>query len=205
MKKLLYLLPLLLGIIACGAQPQPTQGVAEIVNATLTAIVQDYLQVIPSQPAITPAPIQVQPTAIRSEPASTDVPVSNGSMTYFWPSNLPAGFALNRENSRAGADGFVLTFMDSSQGIDLRLAGGAEADKYKYCINLENSPSEPVMVRGQEGCYPPSTGGGFGVEWKENGIHYSVGGMSVSREFALATAEQLETVDLTTFLTRLGP
>ena len=46
MKKLIYLLPLLFGLIACGAQPQPTQNVNEIVNATLTAIAQNNPQVI---------------------------------------------------------------------------------------------------------------------------------------------------------------
>jgi hypothetical protein len=63
MKKLLYLLPLFLGVFACGAQPQPTPNVADIVNATLTAIAQNNLQVVVLQSTFTPTPVQVQPTA----------------------------------------------------------------------------------------------------------------------------------------------
>lgn len=63
MKKILYLLPILLGIIACGAQPQPTPNIADIVSATLTAIAQTNLQVIAPQPTFTSIPIMVEPIA----------------------------------------------------------------------------------------------------------------------------------------------
>jgi hypothetical protein len=53
MKRILYLLPLLLGIFACGAQPSPTQDVSNIVNATLTAIAQNNLQVATPQSILT--------------------------------------------------------------------------------------------------------------------------------------------------------
>ena len=46
MKKILYLLPLFLSILACETQPLPTQDVSNIVNATLTAIAKNNLQVI---------------------------------------------------------------------------------------------------------------------------------------------------------------
>ncbi|MBE0670577.1 MAG: hypothetical protein IH588_08320 [Anaerolineales bacterium] len=60
MKKIIYLLPLLLGILACGAQPQPPQNVSDIVNATLTAIAQNNLQVITPQTII--ATTTIEPT-----------------------------------------------------------------------------------------------------------------------------------------------
>jgi hypothetical protein len=41
MKKLFYIIPLFLCILACGMQPQTRQAVAEMVNATLTAIAQN--------------------------------------------------------------------------------------------------------------------------------------------------------------------
>jgi hypothetical protein len=97
------------------------------------------------------------------------------------------------------ANGFVLDFMDSNQGIDLVLRGGAEADQHKYCASYENNLSTPVTVRGLAGCFPAATGGGFAVEWRENGMHYIVGGSGISEEIALATAEQLESLDLSTF------
>ena len=61
MKKILFLLPILLVILSCGAQPAPTQDVSSIVNATLTAIAQANPQVIAPQSTFTPIPIQVQP------------------------------------------------------------------------------------------------------------------------------------------------
>ena len=61
MKKILFLLPILLVILACGAQSSPTQDVSRIVNATLTAIAQANPQVIAPQSTFTPTPIQVQP------------------------------------------------------------------------------------------------------------------------------------------------
>ncbi len=205
MKKLLYLLPLLLGIFACGVQPQSTQNMADIVNATLTAIAQNNPQVITPQTTFTPISVQASPTAIQSEPVPSDSPTPTGTITYFWPTVLPEGFVLSQENSHADSGGFALEFMDSNQGIVLRLLGGTEADQYQYCVSLENNPSEPVTVRGLEGCFPAATGGGFAVEWKENSTHYIVGGMSVSKELALTTTEQLESLDLSTFLARLVP
>ena len=68
MKRILYLLPLLLGIFACGAQPSPTQDVSGIVNATLTAIAQNNVQVVAPQATFTPIPIQMQPTATQVAP-----------------------------------------------------------------------------------------------------------------------------------------
>ena len=94
--------------------------------------------------------------------------------------------------------------MDSNLGIVLRLLGGTVADQYQYCVSYENNPSEAVTVRGLEGCFPAATGGGFSVEWKENGTHYIVGGMSVSKELALTTAEQLKSINLSTFLAAVG-
>lgn len=204
-KKSLYLLPLLLGIFACVAQSSPTQNVSDIVNATLTTIAQNNPQVIAPQTALTPSSDQVQPTAPQPESSLSASPASTGNITYFWPSVLPEGFILSPENSHANANGFALEFVDSNQGIVLRLLGGTEADQYQYCVNNENNPSEPATVRALGGCFPAATGGGFSVEWKENGTHYIVGGMSVSKELALATAEQLESIDLSTFLARLVP
>ncbi len=54
MKNLLYLLPLLFGILACGAQPQSTQDVTTIVNATLTAVALNNPQVVAPQFIFTP-------------------------------------------------------------------------------------------------------------------------------------------------------
>jgi uncharacterized lipoprotein YajG len=79
MKKILYLLPLLLIILACGAQPSSTQDVSNMVNATLTAIAQNNPQVVPLQLSATQtaSPIStavqqvVQPTLSSQSPATS--------------------------------------------------------------------------------------------------------------------------------------
>lgn len=70
MKKIIFLIPLLLAALACGAQAQPTPDVAGMVNATMTAIVQTP-QHETLQPTETPFPIQ---TATETE-LSTLVPI----------------------------------------------------------------------------------------------------------------------------------
>jgi hypothetical protein len=70
MRKILYLLPLFLSILACGTQPLPTQDVSNIVNATLTAIAQNNLQVIAPQPTFTPISIQTQPVIVQLQPTA---------------------------------------------------------------------------------------------------------------------------------------
>jgi hypothetical protein len=53
MAKLIYLLPLLLGVVACGAQPEPIQNVSDIVDPTLTAITENHPQVLTPQTSLT--------------------------------------------------------------------------------------------------------------------------------------------------------
>ena len=61
MKKILYLLPLLLIILACRPQPAPTQDVSNMVNATLTAIAQNNPQPLATQ--VTPPAQPIATTA----------------------------------------------------------------------------------------------------------------------------------------------
>jgi hypothetical protein len=83
MKKLLYLIPLLLGILACGAQHQSTQNVTNIVNATLTAIAQNDPQVVAPQPTFTPISVQVQPTTTQQvEPEERNFTLSLDILRY---------------------------------------------------------------------------------------------------------------------------
>ena len=53
MKKIFYLLPMFFTLLACGAQPSPTQDISNIVNATLTAVAQNSPQMETPQTAPT--------------------------------------------------------------------------------------------------------------------------------------------------------
>lgn len=213
MKKLLYLIPVLLVIVACGAHSQPDPNIADMINATLTSIAQNAPQDIVPQSPSTPISVEVQLTAPQSQPLPSDTPTSITqsqslplssfapieNITYFWPRTLPEGFDMNCETSYANSSGFMLTFINPSIGA-ISLMGGAEVTQ-----NCDNNPGESVKVRGLGGCFPYGTGGGFAVAWKEYDTYYSVGGLVVSKELALTVAEDLNPLDLYTFLTRLGP
>jgi hypothetical protein len=91
MKRILYLLPLMLCILAYRAQPSPTQDVSGIVNATLTVIAQNNVQVVAPQATFTPIPIQVQSTA--TQVASTVLPSRSPSMETITGSlSFPSSF-----------------------------------------------------------------------------------------------------------------
>ncbi len=180
-KKILFLLPLLLGILACGAQPLPAQDVGQIVAATLTAAAQSNPTAPAPQAGITPAPLPGQPTA---------APVS--SLHYYWPTTRLEGFVVNPSESRASAAGFTLEFDNFPAGQVLRILGGEDAGQYAFC----GGDSTPHLIRGFEGCYSPSTGGGFGVEWMEDGVPYSIGGMGMSQDLTLQVAEGLEALEI---------
>jgi hypothetical protein len=64
MKKYLFLLPVLLALAACGAQPAPAQDVAERVDATLTATAQIELQ--PTPTLTPPAEVVVSPLSLEA-------------------------------------------------------------------------------------------------------------------------------------------
>lgn len=185
MKRLLFLLPWLLGILACGTQRLlPTQDVSNIVNATLTAIAQNNLQGSALPPTFTPVPIQ-------------ELPTTSSGLHYYWPTNLPEGYVLKASNSGASGSGFGVEFINPSVGT-ISIWGG-DSVQLAYCA----AGSTPQIVRGFDGCFPRSTGGGFSVQWKETDIPYSVGGLGLSKELALQLAEQLESLDSNTWKARL--
>jgi hypothetical protein len=189
MKKILILLPLLICTLACsGISFFSPQDVGNMVNATLTAIAQTNSQGNDIQSTITEEQTQETPS-INSN--------SSSGLHYYWPTILPEGFSLNALNSAASADGFALEFINPSIGT-IAIWGG-DRFQFSYCP----TDSTPQTVRGFDGCFPPSTGGGFNVQWNEMGVPYSVGGLGLSRDLALQIAEQLESLNLITWQERL--
>lgn len=189
MKKILPVLPLFLGILACGIQSPPTQDVDIIVNATLTAIAQNDSQGSAPQSTLTPVSIHELPTTILTAPSG---------LHYYWPTTLPEGFVLNTSNSDASDNGFTLEFIDPSMGT-INISGG----NYVELVHCAATDAIPQIVRGFDGCFPQTTGGGFSIQWVEGGVSYSVGGLGLSRDLAHQIAEQLESLDITTWKERL--
>jgi hypothetical protein len=107
---------------------------------------------------------------------------------FFWLKKIPNEYISNKSASYADELGYLLEYDYQSMGISIRILGGKEADNYPYC----EGKSTPHKNRGVDDCFSMTTGAGYGVEWKERGIHYSVGGMGCSQELTLEIAEQLE-------------
>lgn len=193
-------------LTACSASqavtPPPTVPATQ--TQSVPAAPTETASAVPTQTA--PATLSPSPEPpSKPGPVLIGPPVKVGNITYFWPLSI-AGFELRREYSQADADGFILSFDDDQRlGIYLRILGGTYAERDEYCQGRPSNPATPVTVRGLEGCFPAATGAGFIVEWIENGTRYSVGGMGVSQELALATANNLEALDWAAFLARLAP
>jgi hypothetical protein len=184
MKKIFPSLSVLFGILACSTQPLPTQDVGTIVNATLTAIAQSNSQAAETQPTSTPSSVQELPSELH----------------YYWPTTVPEGYVISTQISSASENSYNLDFINPSIGT-ITVAGGEYAGRYPNCV----TGSTPQVVRGFDGCFPPSTGAGFSVQWKEGEFPYTVGGLGLSRELALQIAEQLEPLDFNTWKERLLP
>ncbi len=82
MKKIICLLPLLLGILACGTQPQPTQNMSDVVSATLTAIAQNNQPVNMPQPIVATATIEPTMSTVISPTPKPNTCSANWFFTF---------------------------------------------------------------------------------------------------------------------------
>ena len=126
---------------------------------------------------------------------AANVSPAGGGLLYFWPVSVPAGMKLNGARSSFGAGGYTIEFGNAQTGSALVLRAGTEADRYPYCAGQTN----PYQIRSVEGCYSLGTGAGASLEWKENGVHYSVGGMGNSLEAVVQFANNLQVLDYQTW------
>lgn len=130
----------------------------------------------------------------------TPTPSPSGSLVYYWPSKIPAGFAIDASRSSVDDTGFVLALKSlQNDGRDGRIWGGLQARFDEAC----ETTGMPGMVRGQPGYVAMGTGAGFGVAWRENGHPYVIGGMGMSSLDVQAIADALEPVDQDTWRQRL--
>jgi hypothetical protein len=146
-------------------------------------------------------------TSTSNPVIATAIPGPSGNITYFWLyGEMYYGtqwFFLIQDHSHANADGFFLEY-NASSTIVLHVLGGTDADQYKYCASYENNPSEPVTVRGHEGCFTVPISGSLYLEWIENGTHYMLGGTNVTKQNLLDTAESLLSEELYDLLAQLN-
>ena len=136
-----------------------------------------------SQPTETPS-VLAQPTALPQTSTASE-------LLYFWPAALPSEMHFEAARSSAGDNGYVIKFTNPGMGASMDLRAGAEADRYPYCGGRTN----PYQIRGVQGCSSMGTGAGAALEWKENGVHYSVGGIGNSLEAVVQFAGNLEVLD----------
>ena len=119
----------------------------------------------------------------------------SGGILYFWPVSLSPDLKLNGARSSSSDSGYIIEFDNAQTGSSLDLRAGTEADRYPYCAG----GTIPYQIRSVEGCYSHGTGAGTSLEWRENGIHYSVGGMGNGLEAVIQFANNLEVLDYQTW------
>ena len=117
-------------------------------------------------------------------------------LKYFWPTMLPAGFAIQGDQSSANEGMFVLKVAQGGGGpLDATIRGGVGSEDPK------RAGGQTVTVRGRQGA-AYTTGAGYSVFWEEDGHAYAItGGLGLTD--VLNTAEALEAFDLATFQRRL--
>jgi hypothetical protein len=127
MKKILCLFPLFLGMLACGAQPLPTQDVSTIVNATLTAIAQNNLQVVPPQPTFTSTGGDQKPDVkIRHIEMQQGAQACTNNAEYIisaritGTANTQVSYTVSSENNgTTSPDAGATIMLDNNGGYDL--------------------------------------------------------------------------------------
>jgi hypothetical protein len=133
-------------------------------------------------------------------PIAEQTTTQKSTLRYYWPDSIPDEYKLNKSSSYADNFGLLLEYDNWSMGFSIRILGGSESAKYVYC----EGNSQPTIIRGYDGCFSQTTGAGYGVEWKEQDIQYSVGGMGVSKILALEIAENLHPLDINSWNERLS-
>jgi hypothetical protein len=107
---------------------------------------------------------------------------------------------LNGARSSSSDGGYMIEFDNTQAGSSMVLRAGTEADHYPYCAGNTTS----YQIRSVEGCSSMGTGAGASLEWRENGFHYSVGGMGNGLEAVIQFANNLEVLDYQTWQQKLS-
>jgi beta-lactamase class A len=129
--------------------------------------------------------------------------IQNSDAVYIWPTKLPDGFEADVAQSGT-----------SEMGAQLALRNSADPEQHIFIrediLGTEGEQGPAVTVRGLPGT-SVHTASGWGVEWWEQGRHYTVGnaafenagGGLATLDEAVALAESLEMIDWETWRARL--
>ena len=181
---------------ACGAPATPTTPAASSSPAA-----QPSSQPSPS-PSASPAPSAApaspatelptpQPSA-ATEPSTPAAP-ETGSLSYFWPANLPSGFEIRPARSSADASGFSLDIGGAGgQPPAASIVGGKSSPAGEPPTNAGQMAE--IRIRNTTGtAYDHSSG--YSIFWEEQGVPYAIIG-DLSIEQGRAIADALQPLDL---------
>jgi hypothetical protein len=169
----------------------------------LAACTLQLTAAVPTPTIPTALPVEVLETQTSLQPTQTPLILSlptvppptvvavDGGLLYFWPVSLPPEIKVNTARSASSAGGYKIEFDNIQTGASVVLWAGTEADRFPYCAGQTN----PYQFRNVEGCSSHGTGAGTSLEWREKGVHYSIGGMGTSLEVVAQFANGLEALD----------
>ncbi|MFN8413732.1 MAG: hypothetical protein U0Z26_15220 [Anaerolineales bacterium] len=152
-KMLLFLIPLVLAILACGfpqsQQPQPTQDVSAIVNATLTAVAQSEQAVAQPSPTVAPTLAETAsatPTLVPAMDFSPPVGIITGRLSY------PSSFIPSMRVAFTEISTGQVSYMDTAENqgtYSMELpAGTYYVIAYPYSPDTIPAAGDPVYAGG---------------------------------------------------------
>jgi hypothetical protein len=102
---------------------------------------------------------------------------------------------VNNARTSSNESGYAVEFVNPQTGVSTVLRAGSEADRYPYCAGQTSL----YQIRNVTGCSTLGTGAGAALEWKENGIHYSIGGTGNALDALIQFAGNLAVVNAPTW------
>jgi len=173
-------------LAACNLQTTTVEPPTPTLPTALPVVVLVTQSGAPPIQTVLPSPQPV--VTLPTKPASRGI-------LYLWPVSISPEMKFNGARSSSSNGGYMIEFDNTQTGSSIVLRTGTEADRYPYCAGNTN----PYQIRGVEGCSSMGTGAGAGLEWRENRIHYSVGGMGNGLETVVQFANSLEVLDYQTW------
>ena len=168
MKKILYVLPLLFMLFACGAQPAPTQHPSSVVNATLTAVAPKNPQPLATQVAPPTQPIATTAAAANCTYGATLVSENPLDGQVFKPGEaFKKTWAFKNSGTCTWDTSTLMLAMLNAPG-DTMLSGGQSP---AYRMDIYSNPKKTTVAVGETisvvlDMQAPDHGGTFTQNWQ---------------------------------------